>query len=579
MINFDCVIQVDNMKVRGHLSAIFLLLSVALFSQMKNDRSFKNIRSVYENLPKNEDKALPFVKEYITKAKKESNFEKLTQGYRDAVFFSPASRDKLIYSDSMIYASLKSRDEGLMTLAYLGKGIIYYFNYKKYEPALNEYLKAYDHSKNTDNQYLKFKVTYHLGVVKSYLGYYDDAIEHFNSSIGHFELQIRNKQLHPNEIFNDKKGYYNSLHQMIICHRQLKHFDLADSLIATGLTKINNERDFSLEKSYLLKCRGISNLNRSNYEGAIVDLDRALPELLAKDFAWASVAYFYLGKSYLTSDSDLAIENFQRVDSIFIERRFILPELRENYELLIKHYRNEKDVNKELYYTNQLLSVDSIISKDFTYLSSRIHKEYDRKTLLDKKEFLENRVSNWIKLVIVLTLLTICCLILAGYRFITEKRIKLKYQILQQKLVAASDGKNFNLIVETNENRRSALSEETILEITKNLQLFEEKRGFLKAGLSLNDLAIQMNTNSSYLSIFINEYKGGNYKNYINSLRIAYITDLLNTNRKYLHYTIEALAAECGIVSRQNFSDLFFETNGIRPKDFIRKRKEEVDQM
>jgi AraC-like DNA-binding protein len=45
----------------------------------------------------------------------------------------------------------------------------------------------------------------------------------------------------------------------------------------------------------------------------------------------------------------------------------------------------------------------------------------------------------------------------------------------------------------------------------------------------------------------------------------------------YLNYTIDTLAKECGIASRQNFSDLFYEINGIRPTDFIRKRKKELE--
>ena len=51
---------------------------------------------------------------------------------------------------------------------------------------------------------------------------------------------------------------------------------------------------------------------------------------------------------------------------------------------------------------------------------------------------------------------------------------------------------------------------------------------------------------------------------------------MLNSERKYLHYTIEALAEESGISTRQHFSKLFYDANGIRPKDFIRKRKEEL---
>jgi len=562
------------MKIRGHLLAIFLLLSVGCFAQVNGGRSYQDIRSDYEDFPKNEVRAMPFVSRYIVKAKKDSDFTRLTQGYRDAVFFSPSNRDKLIYSDSMIFAALNTKDEGLISLAYLGKGIVYYFNYKKYEPALDEYLKAYEYSKKADDPYLSHKVIYHLGVIKSYLGYYEDAVEHFDIAVGYFESQIK-KELHPNEIFNDKRGYYNSLHQMIICHRQLGHFKKADSLISVGLVKLNNEKDFSLERSYLLKCRGISNLNHNNYEGAVIDLNNALPELMKNDFAWASVACFYLGKSYWPSDKKEALKNFRKVDSIFIKHRFILPEVRENYELLISHYRSEKDFEKELYYTNQLLSVDSIIAKDFTYLSSRIHREYDRNTLLEKKEYLENRMTGWIRLVVILSVLLLCFLVLAIYRLRKERSVKMKYQSLQERLNAQQSAAVSNAASGNPEARKSVLSVDIVRDIAANILLFEQRKGYLKKGLSLSDLATVLKTNTSYLSIYINEYVGGNFKSYINTLRIAYLTDLLNSDRKYLNYTIEALAGECGM-SRQNFSDLFYEINGIRPNDYIRNRKEEL---
>ena len=62
-------------------------------------------------------------------------------------------------------------------------------------------------------------------------------------------------------------------------------------------------------------------------------------------------------------------------------------------------------------------------------------------------------------------------------------------------------------------------------------------------------------------------------------MRIYYITHEIYNNTKYHHYTIEALAEECGFLSRQNFSNMFYEINGIRPKDFIRKRIQELKNL
>nr|WP_252730327.1 AraC family transcriptional regulator [Chryseobacterium indologenes] len=44
-----------------------------------------------------------------------------------------------------------------------------------------------------------------------------------------------------------------------------------------------------------------------------------------------------------------------------------------------------------------------------------------------------------------------------------------------------------------------------------------------------------------------------------------------------MNYKIETLAEECGIASRTNFSNLFREINGMRPTDFIKKRRKDID--
>lgn len=108
------------------------------------------------------------------------------------------------------------------------------------------------------------------------------------------------------------------------------------------------------------------------------------------------------------------------------------------------------------------------------------------------------------------------------------------------------------------------------------METFEQNNGFIEKGLTLNILAKKLETNSTYLSQVINEKRNQNFTRYLNELRINYITKLIYHNKKYLNYTIEALADECGIAYRQNFSDLFQEFNGMRPKDFIKQRKAEL---
>ncbi len=562
---------------------IILALSCSLvYSNDKTPNSYENYRKKYELYPENDGRAFSHINIYLNKAKKEKKYAELFQVYRDAVFFSKSNDKKLQYADSCLDAAYKSASDDRISTAYVLKGSIYYAKLKKYKPALDEYLMAYKYSKNTGDVYLKYKVAYHLGVVKNYLGYHEEALELFKDCLSYFEAGAKDQSLHVNQIFNNEKGYLNSLHQTIVCYRYLNDLKKSDSLTEIGLLKTFNNSDFLQERSYFLKSKGVLEYSNSRYSAAIDFLKQSL-SLIRDDFAWTSVDYFYIGKSYMAlGKQDAAISNFKKIDSIFIKHSFILPELRENYEILINHYKRQRDPEKQLYYTTQLLKADSIIARDFAYLSLKIHREYDTNALMDEKGRLE-KANTWSGILI--ACLGITAVALSVILLKRKKREKEKldnYLLLEEKL------RTNNYL----QSQPASISTPNILEDKKNmvtytitkdllikLKRFEEKKQFTQKGLTIQKLAVQFETNSNYLSHVINEQKGMNFNKYLGELRIRHITCLLFEKNIYLNYTIETLARECGIASRQNFSDLFYEINGIRPTDFIRKRKKEIENM
>ncbi len=573
-------------RINNTVRNFFLIILAFSFSLVcakdKTPKSYEDYRRKYENLAEDDTRAFTNLNLYIKKAKQEKKYAELFQGYRDAVFFSKSRDKKLQYADSCLDAAYKSASDDRISTAYVLKGSVYYAKLKKYKPALDEYLMAYKYAKNTNDLYLKYKISYHLGVVKNYLGYHEEALELFKECVAHFEEQANNKNLHEFKIFNNQKGYLNSIHQMVVCYRNMQDFKKADSLVDIGLLKTFNNKDFLLERSYFLKCKGLSEFNNNKYTSAITYLDQSLG-LIKDDFAWMSVDYFYIGKSYLKLDQeDLAIANFKKIDSIFNKHDFILPELRENYEFLINHYKNKKEPEKQLYYTTQLLKADSIISRDFAYLSMKIHREYDTNTLIEEKGRLET-ANAWGGFLIAGLAITAGVLVLILVKRHRKERSTLeKYVLLEEKVrndnyvrSAFSNTANPDL----SDDKKTQITETIKQDLLRKLRVFEDKNHFTQKGLTIQKLAVQFETNSSYLSQVINEQKGMNFNKYLGDLRIRYITRLLFDKNIYLNYTIETLAKECGIASRQNFSDLFFEINGIRPTDFIRNRKKEVDNM
>jgi AraC-like DNA-binding protein len=553
---------------------LFLLLSISSFSQNKDQLSYADIRKTYEDLKTDNESALPKVRQYIQKAKNEGRTDRLIQGYRDGKQFSRSFDQKIRYADSTISASLRYGDRDEISKSYLSKGILYYFNKKNYTAALDEYLKAFEFSKNSKDQFLQNKVLYHLGIVKSHLGYYEDAKLHFEKCIVYYEAQSKIKE-NAVDLYNSKKAYYNTLHQLTVINRYLKNLKKSDSLSSLGYKLTKSSDDFHLEHSYFLKCRGISKYYSKDYGAARNDLEASLPGLTERnDFAWCSVVYYYLGKTFDAQNKEKeAISHYQKIDSVFNVNQFILPEVTSSYRILINHYKDH-DVQKELYYTKQLLKADSLVTKDFPYLSDRMHRDYDRKTLKEELEKTGHIKIRFAQIIILLACLTIFFFFI---RYRKDRQIKKKYDLLQKRLLLESQQ-----IIQVQESSqipkstKSVLSLEINEKIKKKIKKFEQEKAYTKLGISQKTIAKDFGTNTQYLSSYIKEHKGVTFTTYLSQLRISYITHLLNTDSAILKLKIEALAKMCGIASRQNFSDLFYEYNGIRPVDFIKNRKDEL---
>ncbi|MCX8534640.1 helix-turn-helix domain-containing protein [Chryseobacterium luquanense] len=570
------------MKIyKGFLYLIIFIFS-SYFSAQKtySSEDYIKLRKNYEDLPENDEQALPYIKIYLREATKEKNYSKIFQGYQDAVFYTKDKEKKLSYADVCLKQMLKSNDDELISSAYLEKGVVYYFFFKHYQPALNNYLKAYESSKHISNGFLRYRIVYQLGVVKSYLGYYADASELFKECINYFQ-PLTSGNLHPNLIYNNKKGYFNSVHQQIICYEKLKNFKLSDSLLAVGMSTLPSSERFDLEKAYFIKEKAISDFRKSRYKDAVSNLSMTLPIFKKyNDVTWFAVSSFYLGKSFgALKNDEKAISYFRKVDSVFQKQNFIIPELRSNYEILINYYNSKGNKDAELFYTKQLIKVDNILGNDFQYLSPKIHKEYDTKALLEKQRILETNYNFSFLFVLVLLLSVAILLVVIYIKRKKEKHILSQYKALENRILNHEN----NLVIskvsfenQSSKDNKNNIPENVVNDILKKLNEFERKKGFVKKGLTQQELAKSWGTNTTYLSQVVNEFKGKNFNSYLNEMRIKYITTELYHNSRLLDYTIEGLSEKCGMSSRQNFSDIFTEINGVRPAYFLKKRKQEL---
>ncbi|KGO93661.1 AraC family transcriptional regulator [Flavobacterium subsaxonicum] len=501
---------------------------------------------------------------FLQKAKRENNEEELVNGYKNYVYYAPVSQ-QLNYADSMVLTAKTTHDRALQGSAYLTKGIAYY-GQKKHKEALDNYLIANGLIANTNDQYLIYKTKYNMAQIKQYLGFYHEAISLLKECTAYFEG-------------HDDRGYLNSLHSLGLCYNKIGNYGLSARTNAEGLSegKRLGVRDM---EPYFIHSEGINHYFLGDYTAAIHNINQALPYIIRKkDFANEAVGNFYLGKCYMAlGDLHSALPYFVKVDKSFEDTNFLRPDLRENYEILIRYYQDMKDLEQQLYYVKKLLRADRIIEATFVYLSGRVHKDYDTKELLEQKQRIEllldrRKYNDYIYGSAILGLfLTIFYLV---YRHITNQKIfRKKFEALMQKdaLAIASPP------VEKVRAEYPDLNPEAAQQLVLLLAKFERDKRFLEVGWTLVKLAAAFNSNTKYLSKVIRHYRDKGFTEYINDLKINYLIDRLKEDKKMLNYTNKALGEEVGYSSTQRFANAFFSVTGMPAVFFIQEMKRKNEE-
>ena len=92
-----------------------------------------------------------------------------------------------------------------------------------------------------------------------------------------------------------------------------------------------------------------------------------------------------------------------------------------------------------------------------------------------------------------------------------------------------------------------------------------EQKKFAKAGITLDSLANELNTNQTYLSRYINQQMNLNFKLWISNLRMEEARRLL---REYPDKPIVQIAEEVGLPSKGSFFRQFVNNAGVTPGEY-----------
>lgn len=552
-----------------YLLVFFGLWNIRLNAQQPDSLSNISFDELYNHsknlmlVEKETLKALPYFEAYKQKAIRENDTERLVNIYRSMAIWQTELEPKIAYADSAIHIARNSGDNGLIGNALYTKAVVY-FKHNHWDKVIEYYLKADHYISKTDNKYFEHKVKYAIFQAKYTLGNYEEALPIIQQCVSYFGQH--------NDDHHHQLGYLNSLHGLGVCLNRMGKYAECSEVNQTGFEKAvalsKEEMTYPFSSS-----EGINQYSTGNYQQALEYLEPALSFFTASDNKkQQAITSFFIGKSLIEMNkSNMAIPYFEKVDSIFAQTGYLRSDMAENYVFLINDAKRQKDLKKELYYTNRFLEADQMLHNQYKDIAVGIHKDYDTKKLQESKAHIEKLLgqkeanNKWLT-VFLLTALTGIILLSARYVYYRKKFKKLYKQFIDNRPALTL----IRPVEPIPDSTQQEIKEELVNKILKKLERFESNKGFTKQNLTLSKLARDLKTNPKYLSKIIAEHKHKEYLRYINDLRINHLMELLKT-KKLTEYTIEALAKEIGYSSAKGFNTVFYNTTGMKFSGFLKE--------
>lgn len=542
-----------------------------------------------------------FLQLYLNKAKKEQHTEHLFEAYYRLSGYEPSAKIAHIYTDSL-FSVAKKLPEFYYIRALQTKATNYYYE-KDYINSLKYELLALDKIDKEKEPYAYYKSIYSIGLVYFYIQEYQKAYHYFNQARVYYQT---------GKDYNHVQGYFNSLYREAFALYYLNRQAESAALLQTGLDKkgLLNSDDAVYKIPYFNYVLALNQYHEKHYTESIVLLTDQIDAITLKnDFANLATLYYYMGLNYLQlNNKEDAVAYFKKTDAIFKDHKYSNPEIKDAYTYLIDHYREQKNVNQELFYTNRMIEVMQYLQKEYKSLSGTLHYKFDTQGLLADKQRLENdlNMQGIFTLYIVLAGGAIVLLLFViAIRNSRKKRMYLKNynnllkeQNVQQEQDLVENNELYNIVsinqteelaayqwaqysetvAETEETKENNTINKKIWdELTLRIRVFEENNEFLK-GISLNDLATEWNSNRTYISKYINQTKGKQFTDYLNDLRIDYFLKVSATDKKWNKLKIEAIAQELGFTSARSFSSAFLKKTKVSPSFYLKKEKENLKE-
>ncbi|MBB4805936.1 YesN/AraC family two-component response regulator [Chryseobacterium defluvii] len=417
------------------------------------------------------------------------------------------------------------------------------------------------------------------------LGFYNAGLKDFKTAISYTKtIEDKNKRQYTlglcyenisvyyvNKQFNNKK------------YRDSTIYYLNKSLEAYLQVRDNETvpNDFKYGSMAFIDMRlGIFYLEQNNIKGSLELAEKHLFKALSihenekynvsvnhKTMLMNQISWLYLEQEEYEKSIDFAKR------AIELERRFPNPYNRvESFEFLANSYMEIGEKEKSKFYMSEYSYL-----KDSIRIAEKNAADKSFKLLVSESDKIQKKKLAG-KIIVVSTISLLVLLFVVFYWKRKNKLIHKKYEELITRIKSEKEAENIFRETQINTDNngirlRAGITEETTKTLLQKLIKFEKSGKYLRNEISRSWLSDYLNTNNSYLTEVIKIRSNKNFTDYINGLRIDYITRKLMDEPVYREYKIEYLASESGYGSRQVFVIAFKKETGFTPSYFVEQLK------
>ncbi|QHI34969.1 hypothetical protein IMCC3317_03150 [Kordia antarctica] len=567
---------------------IFILLFYfstisSAFSQTDSlaTKSYDELVGLYSSkIGKNPEIAIVYMQKAHQLAKQKNDTKNIAKTLYGIAFcnFYLTNNSKALQDVEMaieILSTQETKNSALLSHCYNLRGMVF-SDIREDSKALDSYLKAKQYSKNLIN---KIKISTNIAFIKKMHKDYKEAIRIFKENLLIVEEST---------IIEETKRRY----EVSILANITETYLIMNEATSGNFTKeARYYNDLALQKYsknedtvlyYFLLINEMMILFEEGAYDKSIELAQEIVDYVLEnnDENSLCMAYFYIGKNYAKlKEYNRAILFFEKANGIIqnSQRKYPIEKLL-NKELALSYTAIGKIEKGQEYFDKYITLVEAESLDDVKVLNAvyakndipELRAELDRL----KEIILSERKKKQQLYLIAFALVLVLIISFIWYRK-KVKKIKQRITEVLQKVselerVEAEEKNKVSIISEKVTDEKAAL-------LLEKLEEFEDKREYLSLDCSLSFVAEKLESNTSYVSNLINNYKNKTFKSYITELRINTALIRLKNDGKLRSYTIKAIAEEFGFKRQETFSKAFKSQTGIYPSQYLKKLREDLE--